>query len=112
MKKWFPVLALAFSAAAVFAQETGKKDGCCQEKKECCGDTHAMFCGNEKCDSPKCKEACAKAGETLKAVGARFMELAKKERGDKACECCEKSETKRCAKCQEVCKTVIIPMIK
>lgn len=125
MTKWLPVLALAFSAAVLSAQDAGKKDECCgQDKKEsccdakqdCCGDAHALFCGNEKCATdPKCKEVCEKAGATLKAVGVRFMELAKQHWGDKAGECCknEKGEvTQPCGDCKEFCKTVIVPMIK
>ena len=114
MKTWFRIptfLALAFCAAGLFAQET-KQD----PKKGCCGgdepNYHAMFCGSEKCDNAKCKDACAKAGAELKAVCAKIQELAKKEWGDKACECCDKSETKPCAKCTEFGKTVVVPAVK
>lgn len=109
----FSMAVLLALVSGVSAQDNGKDD-CCKDKqdKECCLDSHALFCGNEKCDSEPCKIACEKAGQTLKAVGHKLMAMAKKEWGDKCADCCEKSDQKPCPECVEFCKTVVVPMIK
>lgn len=104
--------AVTLGASWLGAQE-GKKEAAGAFK--CCGQTmHQLFCttDSEKCESDKCKAVCEKAGVTLKAVGVKMTEMAKKEWGDKACEGCQKSETKPCEKCRQFCMDVVIPQVK
>jgi len=114
MKKWFQIpamMALAFGAVTILAQETPMKAAASQEK-DFFADAHALFCGNGKCEDAKCKDQCARETALLKAVVGKMMEQMKKEFGDKAVECCEKGEVKPCPQCRDMCKTMLIPAVK
>ena len=100
----------AFGASILGAQETKKVAA---SETKCCGLTgHQLFCGDEKCENDKCRENCEKACVTLKAVGVKIREMAKKEYGDKACECRGTDEAKTCEGCKGFCKEILVPQLK
>jgi hypothetical protein len=108
----FGVLAVlaALGVSIHGAQETKKVAA---SETKCCGLTgHQLFCGDEKCDSDKCKENCEKACVTLRAVGAKIRDMAKTEWGDKACECRGTDEAKICEGCRTFCREILVPKLK
>ena len=104
------VLALAFGAAVLFAQDK-------QDKKEPTGAEklvaaiHKQCCSKEgKCEGDQ-KKVCDQVGSTVKAGLGSCTEKFKKE-GLKCEECAKAKDGGPCDKCQELVAKVVVPWLK
>ncbi len=112
MRMWsqFPMsLVVALGAAALFAQDSPKKEPTGQEKlwnaihEQCCPKAG-------KCEG-KDKEACDHVKDTVLATAARCMEKCQKE-GMKCEECAKAKDGGPCQMCRELTVKTLLPLIK
>ena len=103
------VLVLAFGAAALFAQETPKKEPTSAEKLMTA--IHEQCCSKEgKCEGEQ-KKTCDQVAATVKAGMARCGEKCKKE-GLKCEECAKAKDGGPCETCREMIVKVVVPWLK
>src|SRR5688572_24241901 len=102
------VLVLAFGAAALFAQEKGKKEPTGVDKVA--EAVHKECCKAEKCEGEQ-KKTCDHVAETVKAGMAKCGEKFKKE-GMKCDDCAKAKDGGPCEMCREMVVKVVAPWIK